>query len=176
MNDKNTLTRFFAGLALMIVGLFILFNRVHVGPAGWGGWGRFTIGNFSFPSGLVMVPFIIGVVWMFGTGGNLASKIFTAFSVLLILAAIIMNTTFWLDRMTMFDWILILVMIFGGGGIVASVLFGEKKEQKEAVKKAEAKDGENPGAAAADITPSRIKSIEDELAALKRTIDNNKPE
>ena len=91
MNDKNTLTRFFAGLALMIVGLFILFNRVHVGPAGWGGWGRFTIGNFSFPSGLVMVPFIIGVVWMFGTGGNLASKIFTAFSVLLILAAIIMN-------------------------------------------------------------------------------------
>ena len=176
MNDKNTLTRFFAGLALMIVGLFILFNRVHVGPAGWGGWGRFTIGNFSFPSGLVMVPFIIGVVWMFGTGGNLASKIFTAFSVLLILAAIIMNTTFWLDRMTMFDWILILVMIFGGGGIVASVLFGEKKEQKEADKKAEAKDGENPGAAAADITPSRIKSIEDELAALKRTIDNNKPE
>ena len=175
MNDKNTLTRFFAGLALMIVGLFILFNRVHVGPAGWGGWGRFTIGNFSFPSGLVMVPFIIGVVWMFGTGGNLASKIFTAFSVLLILAAIIMNTTFWLDRMTMFDWILILVMIFGGGGIVASVLFGEKKEQKEAEKKAEAKDGENP-AATADISPSRIKSIEEELAALKRTIDNNKPE
>ena len=97
-------------------------------------------------------------------------------SVLFILAAIIMNTTFWLDRMTMFDWILILVMIFGGGGIVASVLFGEKKEQKEAEKKAEAKDGENPGAAAADITPSRIKSIEEELAALKRTIDNNKPE
>ena len=175
MNDKNTLTRFFAGLALMIVGLFILFNRVHVGPAGWGGWGRFTIGNFSFPSGLVMVPFIIGVVWMFGTGGNLASKIFTAFSVLLILAAIIMNTTFWLDRMTMFDWILILVMIFGGGGIVASVLFGEKKEQKEAEKKAEAKEGEN-AAATADIIPSRIKSIEEELAALKRTIDNNKPE
>ena len=175
-NDKNTLTRFFAGLALMIVGLFILFNRVHVGPAGWGGWGRFTICNFSFPSGLVIVPFIIGVVWMFGTGGNLASKIFTAFSVLLILAAIIMNTTFWLDRMTMFDWILILVMIFGGGGIVASVLFGEKKEQKAAEKKAEAKEGEDQGAVAADISPSRIKNIEEELAALKRTIDNNKPE
>ncbi len=170
-NDKNTLTRFFAGLALMIVGLFILFNRVHVGPAGWGGWGRFSIGSFSFPSGLVIVPFIIGVIWMFGSGGNLASKIFTAFSVLLILAAIIMNTTFWLDRMTMFDWILILVMIFGGGGSVASVLFGDKKEEKKKVK-----EGENAEQPAADVTPSRIKNIEDELAALKRTIDNNKPE
>ena len=174
MNDKNTLTRFLAGLALMIVGLFILFNRVHVGPAGWGGWGRFTIGRFSFPSGLVMIPFIIGIIWMFGSGGNLISKIFTAFSVLLILAAIIMNSTFWLDRMTMFDWILILVMIFGGGGIVASVLFAEKKEEKKEQQgdqqMVRSAGGEQQ---AADVDSKRIQSIEEELQALKRTIDNN---
>lgn len=159
---KNTLTRFFAGLALMIVGLFILFNRVHVGPAGWGGWGRFSIGGFSFPSGLVIIPFIIGVIWMFGSGGNLVSKIFTAFSVLIILAAIIMNTTFWLDHMTMFDWMLILVMVFGGGGIVASVLFGENKDKKDKTDKAE------------EGTESQhIQNIENELEALKRTLDTD---
>ena len=166
---KNTLTRFFAGLALMIVGLFILFNRVHVGPAGWGGWGRFSIGGFSFPSGLVIIPFIIGVIWMFGSGGNLVSKIFTAFSVLIILAAIIMNTTFWLDHMTMFDWMLILVMVFGGGGIVASVLFGENKEDKDSKKDKKDKTGK-----AEEGTESQhIQNIENELEALKRTLDTD---
>ena len=166
---KNTLTRFFAGLALMIVGLFILFNRVHVGPAGWGGWGRFSIGGFSFPSGLVIIPFIIGVIWMFGSGGNLISKIFTAFSVLIILAAIIMNTTFWLDHMTMFDWMLILVMVFGGGGIVASVLFGENKEDKDSKKDKKGKTDK-----AEEGTESQhIQNIENELEALKRTLDTD---
>ena len=166
---KNTLTRFFAGLALMIVGLFILFNRVHVGPAGWGGWGRFSIGGFSFPSGLVIIPFIIGVIWMFGSGGNLVSKIFTAFSVLIILAAIIMNTTFWLDHMTMFDWMLILVMVFGGGGIVASVLFGENKEDKDSKK-----DKKDKTDKAEEGTESQhIQNIENELEALKRTLDTD---
>ena len=166
---KNTLTRFFAGLALMIVGLFILFNRVHVGPAGWGGWGRFSIGGFSFPSGLVIIPFIIGVIWMFGSGGNLVSKIFTAFSVLIILAAIIMNTTFWLDHMTMFDWMLILVMVFGGGGIVASVLFGENKEDKDSKKdKKDKTDKAEKG-----TESQHIQNIENELEALKRTLDTD---
>ncbi len=171
---KNTLTRFFAGLALMIVGLFILFNRVHVGPAGWGGWGRFSIGGFSFPSGLVIVPFIIGVIWMFGSGGTLASKIFTAFSVLIILAAIIMNTTFWLDHMTMFDWILILVMVFGGGGIVASVLFSENSEKKAEEK--EEKKEKKGKKETTDKAPQseHIQNIENELEALKRSLDTEK--
>ncbi len=162
MGNKSTLGQFFAGLALMVVGLFILFNRVHVGPAGWGGWGRFSIGGFSFPSGLVIIPFIIGVVWMFSSGGNIFSKIFTGFSVLIILAAIIMNTTFWLDHMTMFDWILILVMIFGGGGLVAKVIFadGKKVEDKEKP------DDDNDG------STEKIRNIEAELDALKKSMDD----
>ncbi len=162
MGNKNTLGQFFAGLTLMIVGLFILFNRVHVGPAGWGGWGTFAIGGFHFPSGLVIIPFIIGVVWMFSSNGSFAAKIFTAFSVLIILAAIIMNTTFWLDRMTMFDWILILVMIFGGGGIVARVLFAEGKKVEETPEKNET----------ADSNTDKIKNIEAEIDALKKSIDD----
>ena len=162
MGNKNTLGQFFAGLALMIVGLFILFNRVHVGPAGWGGWGTFRIGGFDFPSGLVIIPFIIGVVWMFSTNGNIMSKIFTGFSVLIILAAIIMNTTFWLDRMTMFDWILILVMIFGGGGIVARVLFAENNKTDDKTEKTETVDPE----------VEKLKNVEAEMDALKKSIDN----
>ena len=166
MGEKNSLIRFLAGLALMVVGLFLLFNRVHVG-SGFG-WGVMDFGFFSVPSGLVFVPFIIGVVWMFGSNGSLPSKIFTAFTVLIILAAIIMNTSFWVDRMTMFDWLLMLVMIFGGGGIVASVLFAsdgidEKKAREEAEKYKKMAEEES----------KKSEDLEKELKTIKDNMNKN---
>jgi hypothetical protein len=166
MGEKNSLIRFLAGLALMVVGLFLLFNRVHVG-SGFG-WGVMHFGFFSVPSGLVFVPFIIGVVWMFGSNGSLPSKIFTAFTVLIILAAIIMNTSFWVDRMTMFDWLLMLVMIFGGGGIVASVLFAsndidEKQARAEAEKYKKMAEEES----------KKSEDLEKELKTIKDNMNKN---
>lgn len=168
MRGKNELFRFFGGLAMMAVGLFILFNRVHVGSMGFG-WGRLSFGFFSIPSGLVVVPFIIGIVWMFASEGSFVSKIFTALSVLFILAAIIMNTTFWVDRMTMFDWLLLLVMIFGGGAMLATVLFqdhanSKNKEQNDAVEAYKKM---------ADAESKRAEDLEKELKAVKENLKNN---
>lgn len=166
-NNKNSLLRFLAGLALLSVGLFFLFNRVHVGSNGFG-WGRMSFGAFSIPSGLVFVPFIIGVVWMFASD-SLIAKIFTAMSVLFIIAAIILNTTFWLDRMTMFDWILILVMVFGGGGMVASILFRETKEEEVRAKK----DAEiEMYKTTAEYETRKAKELEKELQALKKNVND----
>ncbi len=104
---------------------------------------------------------------MFASEGSFISKIFTVLSVLFILAAIIMNTTFWVDRMTMFDWLLMLVMIFGGGGMVASVLFKESKS--------DAKKNEEDLEMYKDIAASQAKKaseLEKELAAVKKQINN----
>ena len=123
MNKKNELLFFLAGIVLCSVGLFILFNRVHVGSGFFGGFmGTLSIGRFSFPSGLIVVPFIISIVWMF-VSDSIVPKFLTVLSIILIVVAIIMTTHFWLDTMTMFDWLLILVLIFGGGAMVAKVLF-----------------------------------------------------
>ena len=62
---------------------------------------------------------------MFATGGSFVSKIFTVLSVILIIASIIASTRIWLVSITMYEWILILVLIFGGAGLVAKVLFGK---------------------------------------------------
>ena len=167
MKSNNLLFRFFGGLALMAVGLFLLFNRVHVGSGFAGFGGRLSFGFFSMPSGLVVVPFIISIVWMFASEGSFISKIFTVLSVLFILAAIIMNTTFWVDRMTMFDWLLMLIMIFGGGGMVASVLFKDNKtnaqKQEEDLKMYK------------DIAASQSKravDLEKELAQVKQKLND----
>ena len=159
-NNKNSLLRFLAGLALLSVGLFLLFNRVHVGPNGFG-WGRLSFfGLFSMPSGLVFVPFIIGIVWMFASD-SLVAKFFTGISVLFIIAAIVMNTTFWLDRMT--------IMIFGGGGMVASILFREPKADEERNK---AKTEAEMYKTIAEVETRKAKDLEKELKALKENVND----
>ena len=108
-----------------------------------------------------MIPFIIGVVWMFATGGSFASKVFTALSVLLIIVSIIVSTRIWLVRITMYEWVLILVLIFGGAGLVAKVLFANNKSERESGKK----DKDN-----ADNFKKQADSIDDEIERMKKNM------
>lgn len=127
---KNELMMFAAGLVMLVVGLFILSQKVVVYSSLFSG--GFMLGKLNITAGLIIVPFIIGIVWMFMTG-SFASKVFTALSVLIVVVAIIMSTNFHLVTMTMFDWILILVLIFGGLGFIGRVVLADpnKKKSKE---------------------------------------------
>lgn len=116
----NELLQFLAGLAMLIAGLFVFSQKVMV-TSGFFGYG-FRIGGIHMGNGLIMVPFIIGVVWMFVTEGNIASKLFTAASILVVILAVIMTTDIRLMHVTLYEWALILVLIFGGAGLVARIL------------------------------------------------------
>ena len=123
--EKNELLVFLAGVVLRVVGLFLFCQKVEVAST-WGlGW---RVGGFPIGGGLVIVPLIIGIVWMFATG-SMASKVFSGFSVLLIIAAVIASTRIYLRALTLFDWILILVLIFAGVGLILrTTLVGKNKK------------------------------------------------
>ena len=109
---KNELLQFVGGVIMLVVGLYILSQKVMVSSS----YGFFSLWGGRFSSGLIMVPLIIGVVWMFASGGSFVSKVFTVLSVILIIAAIVASTRIWLVTITMYEWVLILVLIFGGAG------------------------------------------------------------
>ena len=154
---KNELLQFVAGVIMLVVGLYILSQKVMVSST----YGFFSLWGGTFSSGLIMIPFIIGVVWMFVTGGSFASKVFTALSVLLIIVSIIVSTRIWLVRITMYEWVLILVLIFGGVGLVAKVLFANNKSERESGKK----DKDN-----ADNFKKQADSIDDEIERMKKNM------
>ena len=111
-------------------------------------------------NGLIMVPFIIGVVWMFASEGSTASKFFTAAGVLIIVVAVIMTTHISLVHTTLYEWALILVLIFGGAGLLARILFAarpaaEGQRQQEQNRQIEE-------------TRTKVAAIEDELERMKR--------
>ena len=133
---KNELMQFVAGVVMLAVGLYIFSQKVIV----FSGYGFFFLGGGRFSSGLIIIPLIIGIVWMFMTGACFASKVFTALSVLLIIVSVIMSTHIHLSAMTLYEWILLLVLIFGGAGLVGRCCYQaaehltERKRHLEKIK------------------------------------------
>ena len=126
---KNELLQFLAGLVMLIAGLFIFSQKVIVYSSFLGG---FSLGGMSMTSGLLVVPLIAGIVWMFVSGASFPSKILTGVGVFLIIVAIIASTNIHLVSMSLYDWILLLVLIFGGAGLLAKVLLvGDYKDDEE---------------------------------------------
>mgnify|MGYP000252380609 CR=1 FL=1 len=147
---KNELLQFVGGVIMLVVGLYILSQKVMVSSS----YGFFSLWGGRFSSGLIMVPLIIGVVWMFASGGSFVSKVFTVLSVILIIAAIVASTRIWLVTITMYE----LVLIFGGAGLVAKVLFANNKSEKSKKDKSEQTGG------------SYTSSVDDELDKMKKNM------
>ena len=69
MNDNRgakDLTIFVAGVLMCAAGLYLFLSNVSVQTHFWGGGVHFfgIIGGAGIPSGLVTVPFIIGIVFL----------------------------------------------------------------------------------------------------------------
>lgn len=153
---KNELLQLLAGLLMLVAGLFILSQKVMV-SSGFFGYG-FMLGGIHLGNGLIMAPFIIGILWMFGSGGSFLSKLFTIASVVIIIVAIIMTTNLSMVRISLYEWVLILVLIFGGAGLVARLLLSDRKN---AASNADAEKTEEQ---------RRIDTIEAELERIKKNM------
>ncbi len=119
--EKNELFYFFGGLAMLAVGLYLFSSKVIVSTGFFGGMGLFGVSWLN--SGLVVVPFIIGVVMMFAMENSFPGKVVAVLGILVIIAAVIQSTTIRLTAVTLYEWILYLFLIFGGMALVARVLF-----------------------------------------------------
>lgn len=114
---KNKLLTLLGGVGMLIVGLFILSQKVIVYT------GFYSILGFRMNSGLIMIPFIIAIVWLFASGGSFGAKVLTCLSVAFIVISIVMSVSVYLMSMTLFDWVVLIVLIFGGLGMIIRALF-----------------------------------------------------
>ena len=124
--ERNELLEFLGGLAMLVVGLYLFTNKASVQTSFFAG--NLSLFGLNVNSGLVIIPFIIGVVWLFAKPGSFGAKLVTGLGFLLIIVSVIASTTIRLQRLTLFEWILYLVLIFGGVGLLARTLFGGNKK------------------------------------------------
>lgn len=117
--EKNELMMFLAGILMLVVGLFILSKKIMV----YTSW--LSFGGYHISGGMIFIPLIAGIIWLFATN-SFGSKVLIVLSTIFIIVSIILSVNIHMVSMSMFDWIVILVLIFGGLGFVARVLFAEK--------------------------------------------------
>ena len=151
----NELLQFLGGLAMLVVGLYIFAQKVMVSSSFLSGM---RLGSLNMNNGMMMIPLIIGIIWMFASGGSFISKVFTGMSVLLIVAAIVISTNISLVHMSLYEWVIILVLIFGGVGILARILLASRAADKE--EKANSGEIEENRKRALDIEKKIDKEIE----------------
>lgn len=123
---KNPLARFIIGLVMLVAGLYWFMANVTVHT-------DFGIRLFGrqFGMGLVVVPFIAGIIWLFTNVDSFGAKLLTLIGVVIIIAAIIMNIDFYFRPVSLYQYLIMLIMIFGGGALVGQVLFKSPKEDKK---------------------------------------------
>ena len=86
------------------------------------------------PSGLVVVPLILGVFWLIVNPKSFLAKVLTVAGVVFIIASIIMSVRLVFERKSLFEYTVMLILIVGGAGCLARVLLtgdGNDKDKKD---------------------------------------------
>jgi len=115
------LGHFFIGLIMMCGGFYLLLNAITVTSSfGMGSrlYGFSAMGgNMSITSGMIMIPFIFGLGFIFYNSKNIFGWILTLGSLTGLIFGVISSIRFSFKTMTAFDLIVILVLAIGGLGL-----------------------------------------------------------
>lgn len=121
----NELLQFFIGIVLLGAGLFMLSKRVMVHSS----WFIWSIGGFDLSSGTVIIPLIIGIIWYCINSKSMIPKIIITLSIIFIVLTIIMSVRINFVPTSLFDYILMFVMVAAGSGLLLKTLFWKKSEK-----------------------------------------------
>ena len=108
---------FLGGLAMMVVGGYLLLQQVQVHSGFWDWFGPNTFG-------LSLIPLLVGVGFLFFDGKSVAGWLLTGAGALIIVAGIIANLQIWFRPTSLYNTLVMLGLLAGGVGLVARSLKG----------------------------------------------------
>ena len=106
---------FLIGFAMAVAGGWLLTNQVTVHSGAWRLWG------FS-AFGLSLLPFVVGIAFLFFDGKSIVGWVLTLAGAVIIFAGIIANLDIYFRPTSLFNTIVMLVLLLGGIGLVARSL------------------------------------------------------
>jgi hypothetical protein len=109
---EGGVAQFFVGLAMAVGGAYLLTQRVTVTSGFWSFFGGHTFG-------LSLLPLVVGAGALFYDGKSRIGWILTAAGALIVLLGILMNLRIYFEPTTLFDTLVMLILLAGGLGLVA---------------------------------------------------------
>ncbi|HEY2292188.1 MAG TPA: hypothetical protein VGM86_15930 [Thermoanaerobaculia bacterium] len=109
------LGEFVIGLVMAAAGGYLLTQQVTVTSGFWNLWGHNTFG-------LSLLPLLIGVAILFYNGRSVLGWILLIAGAAIVLAGILMNLQIYFQSTSLFNTLVMLVLLFGGLGLIARSL------------------------------------------------------
>jgi hypothetical protein len=106
---------FLLGVVMAAVGGYLLTNQVQVTTSFWHFWGANAFG-------LTLLPLLIGVGMLFFNGRSMLGWLLTVVGCAIILAGILMNMDIYFRQTSLFNTLVMLILLAGGVGLVARSL------------------------------------------------------
>ncbi|HEX2094962.1 MAG TPA: hypothetical protein VHG28_21355 [Longimicrobiaceae bacterium] len=109
------LLEFFAGVAMVAVGAYLLTSRVVVSSGYWTLWGYDAFG-------LSLIPLLVGIGVLFFNGRSMLGWLLLFVGAAIILAGIVVNLQIYFQPTSLFGTLMILGLMAGGIGLVVRAL------------------------------------------------------
>jgi len=109
------LGHFLMGLAMASFGAYLLSNQVMVASSYW------TFDGVN-AFGLTLLPMLIGIGMLFWNGRSIIGWLLTAAGAIFILAGVLVNLHIYFRPTSLFNTIVMLVLLAGGLGLIARAL------------------------------------------------------
>lgn len=113
------IVEFFIGLIMSIAGAYLLTNQVTVTSSFWSIYGYNAFG-------LTLVPLLFGIGILFFNGKSVFGWLLTIAGVVIIFAGIIANLNIYFQPTSLFNTIIMLVLLVGGIGLIARAIVAHK--------------------------------------------------
>jgi hypothetical protein len=109
------LGEFVIGLAMAAAGGYLLTQQVTVTSGFWNLWGHNAFG-------LSLLPLLFGVAVLFFNGRSVLGWVLLVAGAAIVLAGILMNLQIYFQSTSLFNTLVMLVLLFGGLGLIARSL------------------------------------------------------
>jgi hypothetical protein len=106
---------FLLGVVMACVGGYLLANQVMIVGSYWSFYGANTFG-------ITLLPMLFGVGLLFWRGRSVVGWLLTGGGALFIVAGVIANLHIYFQPATLFNTIVMLVLLVGGVGLIARAL------------------------------------------------------
>ncbi|MBX7220241.1 MAG: hypothetical protein K1Y36_09880 [Blastocatellia bacterium] len=100
---------------MTVAGGYLITQQVHVTSGYWNMFGQYTFG-------LTLLPLLFGIGMLFFNGRSVLGKLLTFAGAVIILAGIIMNLNIYFASTSLFNTLMMFVLLAGGLGLVARSL------------------------------------------------------
>lgn len=113
---------FVIGLFMMVAGFYLLLSSISIDSRFGFGMQLYGFGGMGITSGMLMIPFIIGVITIFYSKKNFLGWFLAIGSILALIVGVLARSQFRFAQMSAFDLMVILVLSFGGLGLFLRAL------------------------------------------------------